>query len=227
MSGFSAPQISARTTGTSCSARVVVPRPIALVTTLDANGAVNAAPFSFFNVFSEDPPLVVLGLQHKADRTPKDTTRNIHRDGEFVVHMVDEPLALAMNDCAVDFPAGESEVAATGLATLPSVNVRVPRLAAAPFALECNAVWRWPSGRGASCWSAKSCASMRAMAWSMPPTCMSISRLTGRLAACSPTSTPINASYSRWIARAMRNGAHAQARQWGGRGAQGELVPRK
>lgn len=115
-----------------------MPRPIALVTTLDANGAVNAAPFSFFNVFSEEPPLVVLGLQHKADRTPKDTTRNIHRDGEFVVHMVDEPLALAMNDCAVDFPAGESEVAATGLATLPSVDVRVPRLAAAPFALECK-----------------------------------------------------------------------------------------
>ena len=117
---------------------VVVPRPIALVTTLDANGAVNAAPFSFFNVFSEDPPLVVLGLQHKPDRTPKDTTRNIHRDGEFVVHMVDEPLALAMNDCAVDFPAGESEVAAIGLAILPSVNVKVPRLAAAPFALECR-----------------------------------------------------------------------------------------
>jgi flavin reductase (DIM6/NTAB) family NADH-FMN oxidoreductase RutF len=117
---------------------VVVPRPIALVTTLDANGAVNAAPFSFFNLFSEDPPLIVLGLQHKADRMPKDTTRNIHRDGEFVIHMVDEPLASAMNDCAVDFPAGESEAAAAGLATLPSVDVRVPRLAAAPFALECK-----------------------------------------------------------------------------------------
>jgi flavin reductase (DIM6/NTAB) family NADH-FMN oxidoreductase RutF len=117
---------------------VVVPRPIALVTTLDANGAVNAAPFSFFNVFSEDPPLVVLGLQHKADRSPKDTTRNIHRDGEFVVHMVDEALAKAMNDCAIDFPSGESETAAAGLATLPSVDVRVPRLAAAPFALECR-----------------------------------------------------------------------------------------
>src|SRR6202047_5053078 len=107
---------------------VVVPRPIALVTTLDANGAVNAAPFSFFNVFSEDPPMVVLGLQHKADRSPKDTTRNIHRDGEFVIHMVDEALASAMNDCAVDFPTGESEVTATGLATLPSVDVGVPRL---------------------------------------------------------------------------------------------------
>jgi flavin reductase (DIM6/NTAB) family NADH-FMN oxidoreductase RutF len=117
---------------------VVVPRPIALVTTLDTNGAVNAAPFSFFNVFSEDPPLIVLGLQHKADRTPKDTTRNIHRDGEFVVHMVDEALAAAMNDCAVDFPSGESEVAAIGLATSPSVDVKVPRLNAAPFAMECR-----------------------------------------------------------------------------------------
>lgn len=117
---------------------IVIPRPIALVTTLDANGAVNAAPFSFFNVFSENPPMVVLGLQHKPDRSPKDTTRNIHRDGEFVVNMVDEALAASMNDCAVDFPAGESEVVATGLATLPSIDVGVPYLAAAPFALECK-----------------------------------------------------------------------------------------
>src|ERR1700682_6771386 len=89
---------------------VVVPRPIALVTTLDDNGKVNAAPFSFFNVFSEDPPLVVLGLQHKADRSPKDTTRNIHRNGKLVVHMGDEGVGAAMNDCAVDFPSGHSEV---------------------------------------------------------------------------------------------------------------------
>src|SRR3981189_3098661 len=93
---------------------VVVPRPIALVTTLDANGAVNAAPFSFFNVFSEDPPLVVLGLQHKADLSRKDTTRNIHRNGQFAVHMLDEALAAAMNDCAIDFPSGNTEGAARG-----------------------------------------------------------------------------------------------------------------
>src|SRR3977135_1271126 len=117
---------------------VVVPRPIVLVAPLAANSAGDAAPFRFFNVFSEDPPLVVLGLQHRADLSPKDTTRNIHRDGEFVVHMVDEALAAAMNDCAIDFPSGESEAAATGLATLPSVDIAVPRLAAAPFALECR-----------------------------------------------------------------------------------------
>jgi flavin reductase (DIM6/NTAB) family NADH-FMN oxidoreductase RutF len=116
----------------------VLPRPIAWITTVGPTGVVNAAPFSFFNVFSEDPPLIVLGLQHKPDRTPKDTTRNIQRDGEFVVQMVDEALAKAMNDCAVDFPSGESEVSALGLATLPSVDVKVPRLAAAPFALECK-----------------------------------------------------------------------------------------
>ncbi len=117
---------------------IVIPRPIALVTTLDANGAVNAAPFSFFNVFSEDPPLVALGLQHNPDRSPKDTTRNIQREGEFVVNMVDEALATAMNDCAVDFPSGESELAALGLASLPSTDIKVPRIAAAPFAMECK-----------------------------------------------------------------------------------------
>lgn len=137
MSGLSLKDLSRQDRYKLLSA-VVVPRPIALVTTLDVNGAVNAAPFSFFNVFSEDPPLVVLGLQHKPDRTPKDTTRNIQRDGEFVVQMVDEALAKAMNDCSVDFPSGESEVSALGLATLPSVDIKVPRLASAPFALECR-----------------------------------------------------------------------------------------
>jgi flavin reductase (DIM6/NTAB) family NADH-FMN oxidoreductase RutF len=137
MSGFSLRDLSKQDRYKLLSG-IVIPRPIALVTTLDSNGTVNAGPFSFFNVFSEDPPLVALGLQHKADRTPKDTTRNIHRDGEFVVNMVDEALAFAMNDCAVDFPSGESEVAALGLAVSPSVDVKVPRLAAAPFALECK-----------------------------------------------------------------------------------------
>lgn len=135
--GFSFPALKARDRYKLLTA-VVVPRPIALVTTLDENGAVNAAPFSFFNVFSEEPPLIVLGVQHKPERIRKDTGRNIDRTGEFVVHMVDENLAAAMNDCAVDFPAGESEVAASRLATLPGIDVAVPRLAAAPFALECR-----------------------------------------------------------------------------------------
>jgi flavin reductase (DIM6/NTAB) family NADH-FMN oxidoreductase RutF len=193
MSGFSLRDLSKQDRYKLLSG-IVIPRPIALVTTLDANGAVNAGPFSFFNVFSEDPPLVALGLQHKADRTPKDTTRNIHRDGEFVVNMVDEALASAMNDCAVDFPSGESEVAALGLAVSPSVDVKVPRLAAAPFALECKRSVSLAFGPTASYWWARCCAFMRAKVLLMLPTCMSISQPTGRSAACSAISTRINAS---------------------------------
>jgi len=119
---------------------VVVPRPIALVTSKDEEGKVNAAPFSFFNVFSEDPPQIVLGLQHRACGQPKDTTANIAGSGEFVVNMVDEPLAETMNLCATDFPPDVSEIEALGIATEPGARVAVPRIAAAPFALECRKV---------------------------------------------------------------------------------------
>jgi flavin reductase (DIM6/NTAB) family NADH-FMN oxidoreductase RutF len=120
----------------------VIPRPIALVTTVSKAGVVNAAPYSFFNVFSEDPALVVLGLQHRPDGEGgyilKDTTRNITDSGVFVVNMVDEALADAMNLTAIDFPPDRSEVDAAGLALQAGVSVPVPRLAAAPFALECR-----------------------------------------------------------------------------------------
>ena len=116
----------------------VVPRPIALVTSLGRNGVVNAAPFSFFNVFAENPPLIVLGLQHKTDGAPKDTTRNIRETGEFVVNLVDEPLARGMNICATDFPPDISEIAAAGLDLAASVTVAAPRIATAPFSLECR-----------------------------------------------------------------------------------------
>lgn len=116
----------------------VTPRPIALVTTLSSGGVVNAAPFSFFNVFSEDPALIVLGLQHKPGNDPKDTTRNIAAAGAFVVNLVDEALAEAMNICAVDFPPEVSEIEAAGLSLLPGVTITVPRIAEAPFALECR-----------------------------------------------------------------------------------------
>lgn len=116
----------------------VVPRPIALVTTIDANGVANAAPFSFFNVFSETPALVVLGLQHRPGNSPKDTTRNIAATGFFCVNLVDEALAEAMNVCAVDFPHGESEIDAAGLTLRPGESTPVPFIAEAPFALECR-----------------------------------------------------------------------------------------
>jgi flavin reductase (DIM6/NTAB) family NADH-FMN oxidoreductase RutF len=117
---------------------LVVPRPIALVSTLSPSGVVNAAPFSFFNVFSENPALIVLGLQHNADGSPKDTTRNIHVTGEFVVNLVDEAIAEVMNLTAIDFPPAESEPAVAGMQLAASMLVKPPRLAAAPAAFECR-----------------------------------------------------------------------------------------
>jgi flavin reductase (DIM6/NTAB) family NADH-FMN oxidoreductase RutF len=116
----------------------IIPRPIALVTSVGWDGVVNAAPFSFFNVFSEDPPLIVLGLQHKPQAARKDTTRNIAETGVFVVNLVDEDLAEAMNVCAVDFPPEVSEIEAAALQLLPGVDIAAPRIGEAPFALECR-----------------------------------------------------------------------------------------
>ena len=106
---------------------LVVPRPIALVTTLGPGGIVNAAPFSFFNVFAETPPLVVLGLQSRPDGSLKDTSAHIRNIGSFTVNLVDEALAERMNVCAVDFPPGTSELDAAGLTALPAVSIPVPR----------------------------------------------------------------------------------------------------
>lgn len=117
---------------------MVVPRPIALVGTLNADGSHNAAPFSFFNVFSEDPAVVVLGLQVSPEGDPKDTAVNIERDGEFVVNLVSADIAEQMNICAVALPRGESEITAAGLTLLPSDTVRPERIAEAPAALECR-----------------------------------------------------------------------------------------
>jgi flavin reductase (DIM6/NTAB) family NADH-FMN oxidoreductase RutF len=117
---------------------LVVPRPIALITTISDDGVVNAAPFSFFNVFSEAPPLVVVGLQTKSDRSPKDTTRNVRANGMFVINMVDEALAKSMVDCSMSFPSGVGEPIALQLPLADGVYLPVPHLAQAPVALECR-----------------------------------------------------------------------------------------
>ena len=119
-------------------AGLVVPRPIAWVTTLNENGSVNAAPFSFFNVFGDDPPLVIFAPGDREDGTPKDSARNAKRAGEFVVNLVDESLAEVMNRTSAPHPAGVSETEHEGLVTLPSSVVAPPRIAAAPAALECR-----------------------------------------------------------------------------------------
>ena len=116
---------------------LVVPRPIALVTTLSPDGKHNAAPYSFFNAMSEDPPLIILGLGVNVRGDEKDTTRNIRDGREFVVNLVDEPLAEAMNICAIDFPPDVSEIDVAGLELLPSELVAPSRLKAAPVSMEC------------------------------------------------------------------------------------------
>lgn len=123
---------------------LVAPRPIALVTTMDAHGLVNAAPFSFFNVMGTVPPIVVFGPGDRDDGTPKDTAANLMRPfqageaAECVIHLVDEAVAQAMADCAWPHPPGVSELPHAGFTPLPSLAVKPPRLAEAPLALECR-----------------------------------------------------------------------------------------
>jgi flavin reductase (DIM6/NTAB) family NADH-FMN oxidoreductase RutF len=117
---------------------LVVPRPVALVTSISEDGVVNAAPFSFFNAFSEEPPVTVLGVNSKPDGSPKDTSRNIRATGEYVIHLVSDDLAQAMNICAVDFPAEMSEIDMAGFTLKPSRSVKPPTIVEAPVALECR-----------------------------------------------------------------------------------------
>jgi flavin reductase (DIM6/NTAB) family NADH-FMN oxidoreductase RutF len=127
---------------------LVIPRPIALVTSRSPAGHDNAAPFSFFNVMAEEPPLVVLGLGVSASGGAKDTTNNIRDSGEFVVNLVDEPLAEAMNLCAVDFPPEISEIDIAELDLLPSEHVRAARIAQSPVHLECRRLMTLQPGPG-------------------------------------------------------------------------------
>ncbi len=116
----------------------VGPRPIALVSTIDAEGRHNAAPMSFFNVFSHEPPIVILGIQPREGGSPKDTVANLRRSGEFVVHMVDMAIARAMLVTARDVPPGVDEIALAGLTAVPARQVAVPRIAESPCAMECR-----------------------------------------------------------------------------------------
>ena len=119
----------------------VTPRPIAWITSQSAEGARNAAPFSFFNVMSAEPPLVAVGMMRRPDGTFKDTSANLLETGEFVVHLVCESDAAAMNLTCIDAPPGVDEIALAGLEVGPSVAVAPPRILSAPVAMECR-VWQ-------------------------------------------------------------------------------------
>jgi len=118
-------------------ASLIVPRPIALITTLGEDGTVNAAPFSMFNMVGEDPPVVMFSVNKMAPGPEKDTTANVLRTGEFVVHLTDEAMTARMHACADILPPHESELAHAGLTTVPSCSVAPPRIAEAPVAFEC------------------------------------------------------------------------------------------
>ena len=119
---------------------LVAPRPIALITSVDENGLLNAAPFSAYNYLCTDPPILGVGVSNRPNQpfVPKDTARNIRRTHEFVVNVVTEDIAGKMNLCATDFPREMSEVELAGFTTAPSQKVRPPRLAEAHAALECR-----------------------------------------------------------------------------------------
>tara|TARA_R110002096_G_scaffold33146_13_gene95913 strand:- start:5134 stop:5736 length:603 start_codon:yes stop_codon:yes gene_type:complete len=119
-------------------AGLVTPRPIAWVTTQDEEGRVNAAPFSFFNVFGTRPPILGFAPGDKEPGIPKDTARNIRRSGEFVVNLVDADCAEAMNQTSAEVEFGVSEIELTGLHTEPSIGIAPPRIAEAPVSLECR-----------------------------------------------------------------------------------------
>ncbi|MFO7545456.1 MAG: flavin reductase family protein [Trueperaceae bacterium] len=116
----------------------VVPRPIALVTTVDREGTRNAAPFSFFNVMGHDPPVLVLGIESSNSGGLKDTASNIRSTGEFVVNLVSEGMANAMNLCSQSLSPEVDEIALSGLTSVESTTVRPPRIAESPVSFECR-----------------------------------------------------------------------------------------
>ncbi len=127
---------------------VITPRPIAWVTTVDSTGRVNLAPFSFFNVFGANPPVVVFSPALRPDGTKKDTLRNIEATGEFVLNAAVAELAEQVNLSSTELAPGESEAELADLMLVPALRVRPPRVAASPAHLECVLRQVLPIGAG-------------------------------------------------------------------------------
>lgn len=116
----------------------IVPRPIAWVTTISPDGVVNAAPYSFFNCLSADPPILALGVENKPDKSFKDTAYNIRMTNCFTVNIVDRANVAAMAVTAAGVAPEVDELEVAGLTTAPGVQVACPRIAEAPVAFECE-----------------------------------------------------------------------------------------
>jgi flavin reductase (DIM6/NTAB) family NADH-FMN oxidoreductase RutF len=115
----------------------VVPRPIALVTSINSKGEANAAPFSFFNALSANPPLVGFGIQRMPDGQLKDTYQNILESHEFTVNIVSDKLVEAMNICAIPFENNIDEASMAGLSLTPGTLIPTPRITESMISLEC------------------------------------------------------------------------------------------
>src|SRR5579875_59840 len=109
---------------------IIVPRPIGWISSIAQDGAVNLAPYSFFNMVSDEPPMLMFSSYGW-----KDSVRNVSETGEFVANLAVRPLAEAMNQSSAAVPPEVDEMELAGLAKAPSVLVRPPRVAAAPAAL--------------------------------------------------------------------------------------------
>jgi flavin reductase (DIM6/NTAB) family NADH-FMN oxidoreductase RutF len=125
---------------------LVVPRPIAWVTSQNEHGVINLAPFSFFNAVGNKPLFVIISVGKNDDGSDKDTARNIKRSGEFAINLVTEDLFDAMNISAADFPNDESELSAAGLQPAASQRISVPHLAEAKASMECKLYSQQPLG---------------------------------------------------------------------------------
>ncbi|HEU5197200.1 MAG TPA: flavin reductase family protein [Methylomirabilota bacterium] len=130
----------------------VVPRPIAWVSSVDAAGVRNLAPFSYFMAITHDPPTIAFSAGPRGAETTggtgrKDTLANVQATGEFVVNVVDDALAAQMNVTSADYPPEVDEFTEAGLATAPSVKVKAPRVAGAPVNMECRVTQILPVGR--------------------------------------------------------------------------------
>jgi len=127
----------------------VVPRPIAWVSTISPDGVPNLAPFSFFNGVASNPPSLVFSVSYReSTHQPKDTLSNLQASGDFVVNMVTEPLAAAMNITAGEYPPEVDEFQRAGLTPIPSIQVSAPRVAESPIQFECRLNQIVPIGEG-------------------------------------------------------------------------------
>lgn len=126
----------------------VLPRPIALVTSMNTKGVVNAAPFSLFNLMAATPPTVVIGIDSHEIGVHKDTVKNIHEISEFTINLVNENMADRMNLCSTRLPSDQSEVEYARFDLLPSVQIKPPRISEAPISLECKRVVALDIGNG-------------------------------------------------------------------------------